>query len=153
MSTVEEITAAIERLSAADVARVRAWLAEYAERLWDEQIEHDERAGRLDALIDGAGAAPGRSDSPAVNHHTTADFWGCDARLPEAAQRVADRHHALLRADPRHPSLHFKKVGRLWSVRAGPGIGPWRPRRRMAWSGSGSDRTMNTSACWRKNDT
>ena len=54
MSTVEEITAAIEQLSADDVARVRAWLAEFAERLWDEQIERDERAGRLDALIDQA---------------------------------------------------------------------------------------------------
>jgi hypothetical protein len=54
MSTVDEITAAIERLSASDVGRVRAWLAEYAERVWDEQIERDERAGRLDALIDHA---------------------------------------------------------------------------------------------------
>jgi hypothetical protein len=54
MSTVDEITAAIERLPASDVARVRAWLAEYAERVWDEQIERDERAGRLDALIDRA---------------------------------------------------------------------------------------------------
>ena len=56
-----------------------------------------------------------------MNHHTTADFWECYARLPEAVQQVADRHDALLRADPRHPSLHFKKVGRLWSVGAGAG--------------------------------
>jgi hypothetical protein len=54
MSTVEEITAAIEQLPADQVARIRAWLADYAERLWDEQIERDERAGRLDALIDRA---------------------------------------------------------------------------------------------------
>jgi hypothetical protein len=54
MSTVEEITAAIERLPADQVARVRDWLAEYAERLWDEQIERDERDGRLDSLIDRA---------------------------------------------------------------------------------------------------
>jgi hypothetical protein len=54
MSTVDEITAAIEQLSADDVARVWAWLAEFNERLWDEQIKHDERAGRLDALIDHA---------------------------------------------------------------------------------------------------
>ncbi len=54
MSTVEEITAAIERLPVDQVARVRAWLAEYAERRWDEQIERDEKDGRLDSLIDRA---------------------------------------------------------------------------------------------------
>ncbi|MFO7628961.1 MAG: hypothetical protein R6W06_05480 [Prochlorococcaceae cyanobacterium] len=31
----------------------------------------------------------------------------------------ADRAYALLKADPRHPSLHLKKVGRFWSVRVG----------------------------------
>lgn len=52
MSTVEQITAAIEQLPADQAARLQAWLSEYAERLWDEQIERDERDGRLDALID-----------------------------------------------------------------------------------------------------
>jgi hypothetical protein len=54
MSTVEEITAAIRQLPKDDVARVQIWLEDFAERLWDEQIERDERAGRLDALIDKA---------------------------------------------------------------------------------------------------
>ncbi len=54
MSTVEEITDAIARLPADQVGRVQAWLADYAERQWDEQIERDERCGRLDALIDRA---------------------------------------------------------------------------------------------------
>lgn len=54
MSTVEEITAAIEQLPAAEVDRLRAWLVAYAERLWDEQIERDVCAGRLDGLIDPA---------------------------------------------------------------------------------------------------
>jgi hypothetical protein len=54
MSTVEEITAAIRQLPADDVARVHAWLEDFAERLWDERIERDERSGRLDSLIDKA---------------------------------------------------------------------------------------------------
>lgn len=54
MSTVEEITAAIARLSPVDVERVKVWLEEFAERRWDERIEADERIGRLDALIDKA---------------------------------------------------------------------------------------------------
>ena len=57
-----------------------------------------------------------------MNHYTTAGFWHSYAVLPEAVQRVADRHYELLRADPCHPSLHLKRVGRLWSVRAG-GVG------------------------------
>jgi hypothetical protein len=54
MSTVDAIITAIERLPADEVARLQAWLAEYAERLWDEQIERDVRDGRLDTLIDEA---------------------------------------------------------------------------------------------------
>ena len=56
-----------------------------------------------------------------MTHHTTTDFWECYARLPDAVKRVADGNYELLRADPRHPSLHFKRVGRLWSVRVGIG--------------------------------
>lgn len=56
-----------------------------------------------------------------MNHHTTADFWECYARLPEAVRRLADANYQLLRTDPHHPSLHFKRVGRLRSVRVGIG--------------------------------
>lgn len=53
-STVEEITAAISRLPAAEVGRIRAWLADHDERQWDEQIARDEQAGRLDAMTERA---------------------------------------------------------------------------------------------------
>jgi len=32
---------------------------------------------------------------------------------------LADKNFALLKSDPRHPSLHFKPVGRYHSVRIG----------------------------------
>lgn len=32
---------------------------------------------------------------------------------------LADKSFTLLKSDPRHPSLHFKKVGRFWSARIG----------------------------------
>jgi hypothetical protein len=32
---------------------------------------------------------------------------------------LADKNYRLLRTDPRHPSLHFKRVGKLWAVRVG----------------------------------
>lgn len=50
-------------------------------------------------------------------HRTTDRFWTCLTSLPEAVRRVARRNFDLLKANPAHPSLHFKKVGNLWSVR------------------------------------
>ena len=32
-------------------------------------------------------------------------------------QSVARANYELLKSDPRHPSLHFKRVGRYWSAR------------------------------------
>ena len=52
-------------------------------------------------------------------HRTTPRFWTCLSRLPEAVQRVARQNFELLKENPAHPSLHFKKVGRFWSVRIG----------------------------------
>ena len=52
-------------------------------------------------------------------HRTTARFWTRFARLPEAVQRVSRQNFELLKENPAHPSLHFKKVGKLWSVRVG----------------------------------
>jgi len=39
--------------------------------------------------------------------------------LPKEVRDLADRNYGLLKADPSHRSLHFKKVGALWSVRIG----------------------------------
>ena len=52
-------------------------------------------------------------------HHASADFWICYRALPAAVQSLADRTFAQLKADPSHPSLHFKKLDRFWSVRIG----------------------------------
>jgi hypothetical protein len=54
MNTVETITSAIAQLPPDQVAQIRAWLSEYDEREWDEQIAQDEREGRLDALAERA---------------------------------------------------------------------------------------------------
>ena len=57
-----------------------------------------------------------------MNHFTLPCFWQCYSRLPRDVQQLADKNYELLRNDPFHPSLHFKKVGKkkqLWSVRVG----------------------------------
>ena len=52
-------------------------------------------------------------------HRTSSRFWNLFSNLPESVQTVARKNFELLKDDPSHPSLHFKKVGKLWSVRAG----------------------------------
>lgn len=54
-----------------------------------------------------------------MTHYATQAFWKAYERLPVEIQRIADKNFDLLKADPYHPSLHFKKVGRFWSARVG----------------------------------
>lgn len=54
-----------------------------------------------------------------MKHRVTPDFWYYYRQLPSEIQELADRCFELLKQDPRYPSLHFKKVGRFWSVRVG----------------------------------
>ena len=54
-----------------------------------------------------------------MRHFASAEFWRAYARLPDNVRAVADKNYALLKENPRHPSLQLKKVGRLWSVRIG----------------------------------
>ena len=54
-----------------------------------------------------------------MNHRATPRFWRCYRALPDEVQRLADSCYELLRANPRHPSLHLKKVARFWSARVG----------------------------------
>lgn len=52
-------------------------------------------------------------------HHTTSRFWELLNALPPRIQELARKNYDLLRENPRHPSLHFKKVGKFWSARVG----------------------------------
>ncbi len=52
-------------------------------------------------------------------HRTTDRFWKCFNNLPEPIQEIAKKNFALLKSDPYHPSLHFKKIGQFWSARIG----------------------------------
>lgn len=54
-----------------------------------------------------------------MKHFAGPCFWDCYNKLPHHIQELADRRFVLLKANPQHPSLHLKKVGKYWSVRAG----------------------------------
>jgi hypothetical protein len=48
---------------------------------------------------------------------TTPEFRSFFAELPQEVRDTARKQYRLWANDPWHPSLHFKKIGRLWSVR------------------------------------
>jgi hypothetical protein len=57
-----------------------------------------------------------------MKHFALPRFWQHYGQLPNDVQKLADKNYELLKVDPRHPSLHLKKVGatrQLWSVRIG----------------------------------
>ena len=49
--SVQEIETAIAQLPPSEVTQLMSWLADHHARLWDQQIEADLEAGRLDALL------------------------------------------------------------------------------------------------------
>jgi hypothetical protein len=54
-----------------------------------------------------------------LTHRTSPDFWACYHALPASVRELADKSFSALKLNPRHPSLHFKKVGKYWSARVG----------------------------------
>jgi hypothetical protein len=42
------------------------------------------------------------------------EFWENYRKLPDQVRKLADKNLELLKSDPRHPSLRFKKIGRFW---------------------------------------
>ncbi len=55
-------------------------------------------------------------------HRANADFWKDYRTLPPDIRVRADKQFALLKANPQHPSLQFKKLGdrrgkEIWCAR------------------------------------
>ncbi|MEO7297552.1 MAG: hypothetical protein ABI042_03125 [Verrucomicrobiota bacterium] len=48
---------------------------------------------------------------------TTPRFWKAYSDLPSEIKLIARKQYRLWTANPRHPSLQFKKVGPFWSAR------------------------------------
>jgi hypothetical protein len=50
MTRLDDIEQAIAQLSEADLAKLRAWFEQFDARVFDEKIERDAKAGKLDKL-------------------------------------------------------------------------------------------------------
>ena len=54
-----------------------------------------------------------------MKHYASPKFWELYRALPGDIRELADKNYQLLKSNPRYPSLHFKRIGELWSVRVG----------------------------------
>jgi len=57
-----------------------------------------------------------------MKSRATRRFWKCFDGLPSEIQELAEKNYSLWQQNPRHPSLHFKKLqgsGNRFSVRVG----------------------------------
>jgi len=54
-----------------------------------------------------------------VKHSASSRFWAQYSALPTEVRELADKNFRLLKTDSSHPSLHFKKLGKVWSARVG----------------------------------
>ena len=56
-----------------------------------------------------------------MNHTAPNRFWRCYRTLPADVRDLADKNFRLLKADPKHPSHHFKLLAsqRIYSARVG----------------------------------
>jgi hypothetical protein len=52
-----------------------------------------------------------------LTHYTSFSFWQCYNQLPLNIQKIADQKYQLLKQNPQHPSLNFKRIRTLWAVR------------------------------------
>ena len=54
-----------------------------------------------------------------MTSHALESFWKCYKRLPAHIQKLADKNLALFKANPRHPSLDFRKKGAVYTADIG----------------------------------
>jgi hypothetical protein len=54
-----------------------------------------------------------------LKHYASPRFWALYKELPADVRALADKNYEFLKTDPKYPSLHFKRIGTLWSARVG----------------------------------
>ena len=74
-----------------------------------------------------------------MRHFKDPKFMPLYDALPPRVRALANKNFALLKRNPKHPSLHFKRVkDDIWSVRVGRDYRHWPSKRKTASNGSGS---------------
>lgn len=87
-----------------------------------------------------------------MKHFASPSFWSRYDKLPREIQTLADKNFELLKANPKHPSLHFKKAGKYFSALLVKNIAlsEWKCRREF--SGFGLEPMRNTKELFSSKD-
>ena len=54
-----------------------------------------------------------------MKHWASSRFWLLYDGLPTEVRDTANKNFELLKSDSRHASLHFTRIGKVWSGRVG----------------------------------
>jgi hypothetical protein len=76
-----------------------------------------------------------------VTSHALPSFWKCYEQLPKHIQKLADKSFDLLKKNPRHPSLGFRKKGGVYTAEIGRSYRALARERSVIIIGSGSAHT------------
>ena len=85
-----------------------------------------------------------------MKHLTLPLFWQHYQSLPKKVQKLADKNFQLLKSNPTHPSLHFKKqdINRHCGLFVlASNIGRWGVKNQKALSGFGLVHMTNMINC------
>ncbi len=107
---VEEIEDAITRLSPEELAELSTWLADYQAKVWDEQIERDLEAGRLDALLEEVSAEYETGGGSEVLARTQVELQQAKDRFLELIELAASGEEVIISKD-REPFVKLSPIG------------------------------------------
>jgi len=117
MSHLEKIEGEIRELSGDELVKLRAWFATSTRRFGIGNLRlTQETASSMKSPIGRCATLP-TAKPRSFEILRSSELLGS---LPAPVQVLADRAYGIiLKSDPRHPSLHFKKAGRYWPARVG----------------------------------
>ena len=120
MSTVEDIEKALSELPADQLAEFRAWFEAFDASRFDEKgLSGTQKRVALTSSPNTRSPISATVARESCEALRQSEFWQAYGKLPENVRVLADKNYALLKENPRHPSLQLKKVGRFWSIRVG----------------------------------
>ena len=88
MARVDDLAQKVRELSPEAYRAFRGWFLAFDAELWDEQLEEDVEAGRLDALADEALAADADARAQADAWSELPGAWQSDLEPREEVRRI-----------------------------------------------------------------